>query len=592
MEIDLSNPNWSVFSVVQHLIQNCDLQSKQEKLRRIWEPTYVIMYRVQRPEDDNLSNDKMMLSSAQLRTVLIQNNAKQDNLVATPISKRRRVLSTSIDTTTLGCSVEEVLELLRIINKLSKDEPTISLLNNDPQFNVPTEEFVSKKITNKLVQQVHDPLVLASSAQPDWCEYLTYTCPMLFPFETRLIYFNCTAFGTSRSIVWLQNQRDTNLERSRGPSPRREDTHDFRVGRLKHERVKVPRGKDLLEWGMQVMKYHADKKSILEVEFQDEEGTGLGPTLEFYALIAAELQRKDLGMWLCDDELMHSTSTDIVPGQGDGDGVKPPGYYIQTQSGLFPAPMPQNNSPQIDHVIKLFYFMGIFIAKALQDNRLVDLPLSQPFLKLICQAGIQMKLNETNTNIIMKSGNLNIIEDEDDLIECNVQLTEDDLLLREREELGRKARVKREKHEMKTKGWHHGVLDHNDLYLVNPIQARFLQQLSELAQQKHKILADNSLTWEDRNNQIRNLCIPLSQAQLPVRLEDLGLTFQYCPPSRVYGYSSVDLKPNGEHEEVTIDNVEEYVDLMMDFVLHSGIKKQMDAFRGKLIVNFNYLLIN
>lgn len=34
---------------------------------------------------------------------------------------------------------------------------------------------------------------------------------------------------------------------------------------------------------------------IVQVEFQGEEGTGLGPTLEFYALVAAELQRKDLG---------------------------------------------------------------------------------------------------------------------------------------------------------------------------------------------------------------------------------------------------------------------------------------------------------
>ena len=34
------------------------------------------------------------------------------------------------------------------------------------------------------------------------------------------------------------------------------------------------------------------------MEFLEEEGTGLGPTLEFFALVAAELQRSDLGMWL------------------------------------------------------------------------------------------------------------------------------------------------------------------------------------------------------------------------------------------------------------------------------------------------------
>ena len=68
-----------------------------------------------------------------------------------------------------------------------------------------------------------------------------------------------------RSIVWLQNKRDAALERLRGPSPRREDAHEFRVGRLKHERVCVPRDDSLLEWAMQVMRYHGDRKAVLEV---------------------------------------------------------------------------------------------------------------------------------------------------------------------------------------------------------------------------------------------------------------------------------------------------------------------------------------
>ena len=33
---------------------------------------------------------------------------------------------------------------------------------------------------------------------------------------------------------------------------RREDPHEYRVGRLKHERVKVPRGPKLLQWAQQV----------------------------------------------------------------------------------------------------------------------------------------------------------------------------------------------------------------------------------------------------------------------------------------------------------------------------------------------------
>ena len=72
-------------------------------------------------------------------------------------------------------------------------------------------------------------------------------------------------FSNCRAIVWLQNKRDATLERARGPSPRREDAHEYRVGRLKHERVTIPRNEGILEWASQVMHFHADRKSVLEV---------------------------------------------------------------------------------------------------------------------------------------------------------------------------------------------------------------------------------------------------------------------------------------------------------------------------------------
>ena len=158
-----------------------------------------------------------------------------------------------------------------------------------------------------------------------------------------------------RSIVWLQGQRDTAVERQRntGAVPRRDDPHEFRVGRLKHERVRVPRGERLLDWAQQVMKIHSDRKAILEVEFQDEEGTGLGPSLEFYALAAAEIQRRDLALWICDDDDL-SAETPTV------EGAKPPGYYVLRPSGLFPAPLPQD-SPICDHAEQLFWFLGKFL---------------------------------------------------------------------------------------------------------------------------------------------------------------------------------------------------------------------------------------
>lgn len=143
-----------------------------------------------------------------------------------------------------NCTVEDVLQLLRhlFVITTTKDPDLNQTIENIQS--VTPEEFTSKKITNKLLQQIQDPLVLSSSSLPAWCEELNHSCPFLFPFETRQLYFNCTAFGASRSIVWLQTQRDVTIERQRTPglSPRRDDPHEFRVGRLKHERVKVPRG--------------------------------------------------------------------------------------------------------------------------------------------------------------------------------------------------------------------------------------------------------------------------------------------------------------------------------------------------------------
>lgn len=132
------------------------------------------------------------------------------------------------------------------------------------------------------------------------------------------------------------------------------------------------------------MKIHASRKSVLEVEFMNEEGTGLGPTLEFYALVAEEMQRSDVGIWLVDDQLDDNITPPNPKDFLNSESSKPPGFYIRRRGGLFPAPLIQD-SAICEKAVELFHFLGVFLAKTLQDNRLVDLPLSRPFLKLMCQ---------------------------------------------------------------------------------------------------------------------------------------------------------------------------------------------------------------
>jgi hypothetical protein len=70
-----------------------------------------------------------------------------------------------------------------------------------------------------------------------------------------------------------------------------------------------------------------------------------------------------------------------------------------------------------------------------------------------------------------------------------------------------------------------------------------------------------------------------------------SLTFVFNPSSKVYGFESMELKPGGENMDVTLDNIEEYVELVTDVCLRTGIQRQMEAFRSKCTQDFAYILI-
>nr|XP_035948999.1 E3 ubiquitin-protein ligase HECTD1 isoform X5 [Halichoerus grypus] len=635
VELPLTNFRSTIFYYVQKLLQlSCNGSVKSDKLRRIWEPTYTIMYREMKDSDKEKENGKMgcwsiehveqylgtdELPKNDLITYLqknadaaflrhwkltgtnksIRKNRNCSQLIAaykdfcehgTKSGLNQGAISTlqSSDILNLAkeqpqakagngqnsCGVEDVLQLLRILYIVASDPYSrISQEEGDeqPQFTFPPDEFTSKKITTKILQQIEEPLALASGALPDWCEQLTSKCPFLIPFETRQLYFTCTAFGASRAIVWLQNRREATVERTRTTSSvRRDDPGEFRVGRLKHERVKVPRGESLMEWAENVMQIHADRKSVLEVEFLGEEGTGLGPTLEFYALVAAEFQRTDLGAWLCDDNFPDDESRHVDL----GGGLKPPGYYVQRSCGLFTAPFPQD-SDELERITKLFHFLGIFLAKCIQDNRLVDLPISKPFFKLMCMGDIKSNMSK----LIYESRSDRDLHCTESQSEASTEEGHDSLSVGSFEE-DSKSEFILDPPKPKPPAWFNGILTWEDFELVNPHRARFLKEIKDLAVKRRQILSNKGLSEDEKNTKLQELVLKNpSGSGPPLSIEDLGLNFQFCPSSRIYGFTAVDLKPSGEDEMITMDNAEEYVDLMFDFCMHTGIQKQMEAFR-------------
>lgn len=94
-------------------------------------------------------------------------------------------------------------------------------------------------------------------------------------------------------------------------------------------------------------------------------GTGLGPTLEFYALVSRELQRSDLMLFrgdLCP-----------VPGSPEGGAASSTPQYIHSPVGVFPAPLgPSTPFSVVEEVCGKFRFLGKLMAKAIMDSRMVS----------------------------------------------------------------------------------------------------------------------------------------------------------------------------------------------------------------------------
>jgi E3 ubiquitin-protein ligase HECTD1 len=201
VEIELTDSDWTVFKAVQKLIQASAMGTRQEKLRRIWEPTYTLVYKELKDEAGAVvgpATGAMGDASGQRRLM-------DDELFLPDFD-----VNTQTSNTVGSCSVGDVLLLLRQLYVLSSRPPAPGeqsdveqqqlqhQSHHSPTIFIPLEEFSSKKVTNKLTQQLSDPLVVSSGALPAWCEQLLTVCPILVPFETRQMYFHANAFGTSR----------------------------------------------------------------------------------------------------------------------------------------------------------------------------------------------------------------------------------------------------------------------------------------------------------------------------------------------------------------------------------------------------------
>jgi E3 ubiquitin-protein ligase TRIP12 len=414
-------------------------------------------------------------------------------------------------------STYSILALLRVLEGLNQLSPRLRAQAASDDFaegkistldelyktgsKVPSEEFVNSKLTPKLARQMQDVLALCSGSLPAWCYQMTKACPFLFPFETRRQYFYSTAFGLSRALNRLQQQQGDN-HNSGGE-------REVRFGRLQRQKVRVSRNR-ILDSAAKVMEMFSSQRAVLEVEYFGEVGTGLGPTLEFYTLLGHELQNARLGLWRSSSPynlemeidrsgVIHVNSEDDLPAKELNSDLSDDGRHpVQAPLGLFPRPWPSNvdtsEGSKLFKVIEYFRLVGRVMAKVLQDGRLLDLPLSTAFYKLI---------------------------------------------------LGQEL----------------------DLFDIISFDAEFGKTLQEL-----QVLVERKRFLESTSGKSQLEVADLHFRGAPI--EDLCLDFT------LPGFPDYVLKEGEQNTIVNIHNLEEYVTLVVDATVKSGITKQVEAFKS------------
>ncbi|CAN3372976.1 hypothetical protein DIURU_002866 [Diutina rugosa] len=222
-------------------------------------------------------------------------------------------------------------------SEISVGEPTLGVLRLLQKLydlkRLPSESFVSSKLTKKMNRQLEEPLVVASTL-PGWIVYLTKYFPFLFPMGTRLFFLQSTSFGYSRLIHhWQLRTQDDG------------DSGAQKLGRPTRQKVRISR-KTMFGSAIKVLEHYGSSPGILEIEYFDEEGSGLGPTLEFYSSVSHEFSKVST-MWRANSQL------------------------------LFPSPEATEKN------LFLFYTLGKFVGRALLDSRLVDMNFNPGFLQML-----------------------------------------------------------------------------------------------------------------------------------------------------------------------------------------------------------------
>ncbi|KAL0481972.1 hypothetical protein AKO1_013171 [Acrasis kona] len=332
MDSKVMNPNQSILNVIY---KHTNHQFKHPSQVRTMD-TSTITFQYQSSSSSSQESSTFSENS-KLPIQLDEFNGHDSNVIDTCNQLLTNHSTTNIST---NHHVHDCLQLLSLIYKS----------NQKLNFIIDPLELINTKLQSKVNRQLQDVYSLFSKTLPDWIDHYMSNYSFLFSYQIRKLYFDLTTLGLSRSLAKSSSSFvHNNNPLSFGNGSNHDLKHVIKIDKIK---IKLARDDHLLQSAFMIFEKHQDTKSVIEFEYLNEIGTGLGPTAEFYSLISTELTNPNLQIW--------------------NENVK---------NELFPKAI--MDPVLLSRAIKIFEFIGKFVARALMDNRIIDMPFHNCFLRLL-----------------------------------------------------------------------------------------------------------------------------------------------------------------------------------------------------------------
>uniref|UniRef100_H2YD21 E3 ubiquitin-protein ligase n=1 Tax=Ciona savignyi TaxID=51511 RepID=H2YD21_CIOSA len=333
---------------------------------------------------------------------------------------------------------------------------------------------------------------------------------------------------------------------------------------------------NLLPQAEKLMADHGHTRSLLEVQYEGEVGTGLGPTLEFYTLVSHEMQRSDLGLWRSDEN-----SNSVV-------------FLF-----LFLCFCDKVNVINNLNVTKCYFCRSCFSDFWLTKNKAANmLPDAQPYdpyttYEIYMTLHFIRSMEQTSAKKMLKKL-AEIVEEEQfnapvametSFVHSPVGLYP--LPIGRTSKLGPIAKAC-SKFRFLGRLFAKAVMDGRlldvplsmicykwlvnqensitwlDLEQVDPGMSLTFNKLKRLLHQRLLIEQDGTDGAQERINAI---------TMDGCRLEDLGLDFL------LPGFPNIELMKFGAKTSLTIENLDKYLSLIAHWTLNEGVRQQLDAMR-------------